>query len=44
MSYQSFFNGGSTAFNLSAAYTNAGYPSGFPLPQQGSTVSAKAAG
>jgi len=33
---------GSKSFNLSAAYTNAGYPSGVPLPQQGSTVSAKA--
>ena len=28
--------------NLSAAYTNAAYPSGVPLPQKGSTISAKA--
>jgi hypothetical protein len=37
-SYLSF----SRCVNLSAAYTNAAFPTGIPLPQKGSTVSAKA--
>ncbi len=32
----------SKCVNLSAAYTNAAYPTGVPLPQKGATVSAKA--
>jgi hypothetical protein len=37
-SYVSF----SKCIDLSAAYTNAAFPTGVPLPQRGSTVSAKA--
>jgi hypothetical protein len=37
-SYVSF----SKCVNLSAAYTNAAFPTGIPLPQKGSTVTAKA--